>query len=439
MKKNKTFVTTVIISSIVGFIVLLIAMLVGIKYFVTETVPKEPQKSIANEVEDNNFYISITGVIRNLEEQSINILDIEKREIKTYQVQTTTRVQDSTEKTMPYSALKVGDIVELIYQSQKDNLVCVRISPNAFTKTDMKNLGIDRSNRTLKIGSVLYHYTGHTNIVDEEDNMINMHEVNDYDILELKGIDDQIFSVKVLAREGYIHIGKLPIYDGYLEIDRNRQIPLSEDMGTLPLVAGEHKVVLQLKGYEPLSRAITIESGKTLELDHEEFKRLQTALTIQVLNTDQDYKVKIKDKVYKKGEVITLPTDTYTVEITASGFKPYVQTLNLQEGNALMKVNLVSEEVKEEESSSDTESKKEEQDNNQANQVDYKVNISSDPKDAEIYINGEYKGITPFKGILEVGEYSIVLKKKGYKDYETNILIDQSDDQNSYLYTLIPN
>ena len=195
----------------------------------------------------------------------------------------------------------------------------------------------------------------------------------------------------------------------------------------------------KLKGYEPITRTITIESGKTLELDHEEFKRLQTTLNIQVLNTDQDYKVKIKDKVYKKGEVITLPTDTYTVEITASGFKPYVQTLNLQEGNVVMKANLVSEVSEEEESSSEPESKKEEQDNNQANQVDYKVSISSDPKDAEVYINGAYKGITPFKGTLEVGEYSIILKKEGYKNYETNILIDQSDDQNSYLYTLIPN
>ena len=102
-----------------------------------------------------------------------------------------------------------------------------------------------------------------------------------------------------------------------------------------------------------------------------------------MLNTDQDLtKVKIKDKVYKKGEVITLLSRDSNREITASGFKPYVQTLNLQILYVVMKANLVSEVSEEEESSSEPESKKEEQDNNQANQVDYKVSISSDPKDA---------------------------------------------------------
>jgi len=42
--------------------------------------------------------------------------------------------------------------------------------------------------------------------------------------------------------------------------------------------------------------------------------------------------------------------------------------------------------------------------------------IESDPNDANVFINGEYKGITPIKLELKSGTYTIKIKKEGYND-----------------------
>ena len=429
-----------IVTSVIGFTALLAILFIGIKYFVKETVVPTPQLSNSQTEVDNTFYITTTGVIKELTGESVTYLDIDKKEIINYKVKPTTKIQDAHENMMSHEEIQIGDIVEIVYQPQKENLVCIRLAKEAFTKSNMKNLEIDRSNRTITIGNKVYYYTGQTNIMDSMNNPINIHQISNYDVLELKGINDDIYSIQVMEKESYLQLGQLPIYEGVLEIDRNRQIPLVESMPVIPIAPGEHKVVLQLKGYEPIVTTLTIESGKTLEYNPGDFKRLEAILVIQITNTDSDYKVKVGDKVYNKGDNIQVPTGVYTVEITAVGFKPYKQEFNLEEGTMVLQVPLVSlsEDGASEENNTSTNTNTDETTNSN-NKVDYTINISSEPTGASIYIDGDYKGATPFKSTLPVGEHVIILKKEGYRDYETNILIDHSDDQNSYLYTLIPN
>ncbi|MEG0318308.1 MAG: PEGA domain-containing protein [Niameybacter sp.] len=283
MKRNKIFVKSMIISSIIGFTAILAMMFVGIKYFVKETVTITPAVTTPKpQTEDNEFYMTSTGVVRAIKEGQIDILDLEKKEVITYEVKAITKIQDTKENEMPYSQLKVGSIVEVVYQPVKDNLVCIRLAKESFTKVDMKGLGIDRSNRTITIGSQVYYYTGHTHIMDEEGNLINMHEVGDYDTLTLTGIEDKVYAIQVEARAGYVYLGELPAYEGYLEIGGNRQIPLSKEMKTVPLTAQQHQITLHLEGYEPITTTATIKSGETLDLNFEDFESVQTNLVGQL-------------------------------------------------------------------------------------------------------------------------------------------------------------
>ena len=443
MKSNKTFVKAMIVTAVIGFTALLAILFIGIKYFVKETAVLNPQTSHSQIEIDNIFYITTMGVIKELTEESVTYLDIDKREIINYKVKPTTKIQDAHENMMSYEEIEPGDVVEIVYQPQKENLVCIRLAKEAFTKSNMTNLGIDRSNRTITIGNKVYYYNGQTNIMDNMKNPINMHQISDYDVLELKGIKNDIYSIQVIEKESYLQLGQLPIYEGVLEIDRTRQIPLTENIPVIPMTPGEHKVTLQLKGYKPIVTTLTMESGKTLEYNPGDFVRLETILVVEVTNTDTDYKVKVGDKLYNKGENIQVPTGVYTVEVSAGGFKSYKQELNLVEGTMVLQVPLISlsenEETETNTDSTNASNNATNETNNTDDKIDFKINISSEPIGASIYIDGEYKGATPFQSTLPVGEHTIILKKEGYRDYETNILIDHSDDQNSYLYTLIPN
>lgn len=435
MKGNKTFVTSMIITSVIALTALLIVMFIGIKYFVKETSAPEQEQLINANQTDQEFYITSMGTVREINEEQIIFLNLQKKEVITHKIKPTTKILDAYENTIPLESIKKGDLVDIVYQPEKDNLVCIRFTANSFAKQDMKNLKIDRSNRTISIGNKSYYYTGNTMVLDEEGNLIDMHKVNDYDVLELIGMGENIYTVKVLEREGYLHIGQLPAYEGVLEIDLNRQIPLKEDMKAIAITPGEHKVTLSVAGYEPVVTRLVIEPGKTTEYTLESIERSQTELVIQV-NNAQDYKVKVEDVLYAKDERIKVPTGKYTIEVIAEGYKKWQQEVNLQDPVMLLQVTLAS--IEEETNGEEAQVEKVPSSNNNSSGLDYSINISSEPSDAKVYINGEHKGSSPYKTKLPVGEHTITLKKEGYKDYETNILIDHSDDQNSYLYTLIP-
>lgn len=73
----------------------------------------------------------------------------------------------------------------------------------------------------------------------------------------------------------------------------------------------------------------------------------------------------------------------------------------------------------------------------QEQQVRSKINIYSNPSGAEVYVNDKYEGNTPLTLSLLPGNYRITLKKEGYEDYYTNIVVQEGRDRD-YTFNLKP-
>ncbi|MFN3699613.1 MAG: PEGA domain-containing protein, partial [Dictyoglomus sp.] len=73
----------------------------------------------------------------------------------------------------------------------------------------------------------------------------------------------------------------------------------------------------------------------------------------------------------------------------------------------------------------------------QEQQVRSKIDIYSNPSEAQVYINDKYEGITPLSVMLLPGNYRVTLKKEGYEDYNTNIVVQEGRDR-SYTFNLKP-
>jgi pSer/pThr/pTyr-binding forkhead associated (FHA) protein len=54
--------------------------------------------------------------------------------------------------------------------------------------------------------------------------------------------------------------------------------------------------------------------------------------------------------------------------------------------------------------------------------------VESEPKEAKVYINDAYKGLTPLKTYLNIGEYKLKLVKENYKEKEQNIKIEENKE-----------
>ncbi|MBU3811013.1 MAG: hypothetical protein H9893_05100 [Candidatus Niameybacter stercoravium] len=202
MRGDKRFIIAVIIISSIGLTGLLMLMFKGIEYFLdTSTPPIEgKQITIDEENEEEEFYITSIGVVREINEEEIHFLDIGRKKVRAHKIKPTTKIIDKEENAISVSEIEIGEIVDIIYQPEKESLICIKPTAKAFKKTNMTNLQIDRSNRKIEAQGQVYHYTGHTLIFNEQGELTNMHNVKDQDILELVGLEDNLYIIRVLER-----------------------------------------------------------------------------------------------------------------------------------------------------------------------------------------------------------------------------------------------
>lgn len=66
-----------------------------------------------------------------------------------------------------------------------------------------------------------------------------------------------------------------------------------------------------------------------------------------------------------------------------------------------------------------------------------RVKINSNPSNAQVYINNNYRGNTALSLILPEGSYRVLVKMEGYKDYETTIIVEGNREK-EYNFTLSP-
>lgn len=200
MRGDKRFIIAVIIISCIGLTGLLMLMFKGIEYFLATAIPAIEEEHITIEEEDEESYITSIGVVREINEEEIHFLDIGRKKIRAHKIKPTTKITDKEENVISVSEIEVGEIVDIIYQPEKESLIGIKPTSKAFKKTNRTNLKIDHSNRKIEFEGRIYHYTGHTLIFNEQGALTNMHNVKDQDVLELVGLEDNLYTIRVLKQ-----------------------------------------------------------------------------------------------------------------------------------------------------------------------------------------------------------------------------------------------
>lgn len=200
MRGDKRFIIAVIIISCIGLTGLLMLMFKGIEYFLATAIPAIEEEHITREEEDEESYITSIGVVREINEEEIHFLDIGRKKIRAHKIKPTTKITDKEENVISASEIEVGEIVDIIYQPEKESLIGIKPTAKAFKKTSRTNLQIDHSNRKIELEGRIYHYTGHTLIFNEQGELTNMHNVKDQDVLELVGLEDNLYTIRVLKQ-----------------------------------------------------------------------------------------------------------------------------------------------------------------------------------------------------------------------------------------------
>lgn len=434
-KNNKQFVRNVIITAVVGLITLMVVLFVVLQSYLssvdkhTQLAQQEEQETINTNVELSE---SILILVHNITSSSVTGYDIKNKQSVTKQITNTTRVSDAYGNVIPLTQLRIGDIIELDYQKDKEELTSISRTSNAQSWKKISGVTIDKEEKHINVGGTNYSYNNNTLIINSDGTKAEPNNIGPYDIVSIQVYQDTIWSVVVDEASASINIVDLPTSTGTIEIDYSRLINFADITEPIRVIAGKHKIVIKMPTYEVITEDIYIKPGETYELSLKDAQRAYTTVKVNMTPLPSEYTLSIGNNTYKPGDEIKLIQGRYYVEVIAEGYEKWQKNINLSTDIHNLKVKLTPIP---EESEEPTEPAGE---NTEDSALADKrtITLNTDPAGASVYVDGALQGQTPYTATLTNGNHTILFQKEGYEIYSTSILIDSSNDQTSFLYAL---
>ncbi len=408
-----------------------------------------------------SFDSADTAVVLSIDEtnKAVTLINMETGKQYTLYYDGTTYVKDKHDGPMTISQMKAGDVVDVTFLKGKKRLASIKRSPEAWVYDDVYNYDLAGANRTASIGSQTYSMPEGV-VVLSEGRRVDSAEVVSQDVVTISGINHEIYSVSVDKGHGYLRLkNDQPLLGGWIEVGNSVIRQITEDM-LLVVPEGTYQVALSNKNVSCI-KEVTVERDKEVVLDVSDLEIAEDAVgKILFTVTPENATVSVDNKPVDISKVVELPYGIHRVEASASGYDTL--TKHIQVGSEYATIAFTLEEARKESSERDTVSvnsvPKEEKEpfeyedtykpvdsisaNSGSKSVsenalgtsnNNKVYIDS-PKGVEVYLDGNYKGLSPVKFDKVAGRHEITLRRDGYesKTYSIYLENDKKDETFSF-------
>ncbi len=451
MRRNKEFVRNIIIASVIGLITLMIVLFIVLQSYLGKQDNQNTYTKIQEEKEEEpEIDLSETLIVR-VEQISINHIigyDIYNKETISKPLNDRVTISDAYGNACPISQIKEGDIVDIDYQQEKDKIVSISKSPKAQVWNKISGVTVDRALRQISISGTSYNYSEETIVTDVKGVPKNIEAITPFDIISVQALDQDVWSVTIEDVAASLNLLDLPTNNGQIEIDNSRLLMFKDVKEPIMMIPGKHKIVIKMKGYMTITMPeFEVSSGEIYNMSLKDAEIAYTNIVINVAPRISNYTVNIGGTIYKPGDEIKLAQGEYTIEVSAEGYESQskkvdlLQDVNLETKTVAINFSLVPLPEESEEPSETPEPESNGAISIETNKYSANgrtITVNSEPEGANVYVDGELKGVTPYMLTLDNGTYDIKLEKVGYDTYKTNIILDGSNDQSVFLYSLVP-
>ncbi len=326
-----------------------------------------------------------------------------------------TSIQNKYGKEILIDKLYYGEIVEIEYKKGTQKLTQIRVSDQVWEYTQVSNFNIDSEVKSLKTGSQNYSYDENT-IVFSNNLEISIEEINEKDVLTLKGYGTKILSILVTSGHGYVVIENAgDLVGGLIDIGSEIVTEIEENM---VLVAPEGSYVLTVTkngrgGSQEIvilrDTEIIVDIGKLqtpLEMGSVKFNIYPASANLYIDGQNTDYL-----------SAISLSYGTHIFKITAAGYTTIYGQIKVNKSYTTKDFTLNTVETTETtETTSQT-------------STEGQQTIINTPEGASVYYDNIYMGEVPLSFDTDTGSHIIVLRKTGYesKSYTIYIADDGKD------------
>ncbi|MBQ2376397.1 MAG: PEGA domain-containing protein [Bacteroidales bacterium] len=218
--------------------------------------------------------------------------------------------------------------------------------------------------------------------------------------VKLKAEEKTTLEVDLKPAFGYLKVNTTPENGAKISINGEFQ------EGSTPLTSKKLKSgVYSVQALKPMYKSAPVEvhvqDGKTTEVN---INLIPTFAQAEITCQDQDAEIYIDGEKKANGSFKgQLDEGTHQLEVRKQSHRTLKKTINVLSGQTLRE-NIEKLQA-----------------------INGKLNLDSNPFEAEIYIDAKHYGQTPMQiPNLLIGEHNLQLKKEGFKDFSTKIKIEEN-------------
>lgn len=409
--------------------ILTMAVAVGYSMFPRESHPPAAEVTPSPSPERVDTGFVVTGpesfdsadtailVDRNEKEDTLTFLNLELGRRYTLSMDGTTKMYDKYGQSMSIEQFEKGDIVDITFLKSKKHLTAMQLSVSAWSYSDVANYELNMIRKELSIGADVYKLTDNTLFLSEN-RSIEMMDLNTSDILSFQGIDSQVLTVRVDKGHGYLRlVNDENFVGGWIEIGQTQIQRITEDM-LLTVPEGSYQVNISNKGGGGIKSVVINRNEETcLDIGDLEIPEPQTGVILFSLSPSNT-ELYIDGTRTDTSEPVSLEYGIHQLIAKAEGYHSITQYIRVAQESGAFDITLDAVDGDAEESSSVSSSSP-----TQTATSYYKVYIDA-PENVEVYLDGNYIGISPCNFRKTSGSHTITLRRTGYVTRSYTVEID---------------
>lgn len=365
-------------------------------------------------------------VERDQDENTVTFLNLELERRYTLSFDGTTRIYDKYGDSLTLEQIKTGDIVDITFLKSKKHLTTMQLSPQAWTYENVERYEINHMRSDVTIGSQTYKLTGSTQYLSGGRN-IEIMDLNQSDVLTFMGIGSQVLTVRVEKGHGYLRLQNDENFvGGWIEVGQTLIQRITEDM-LLLVPEGSYEVSITNRGGGGVKSVIINRNEETiLDIGDLEIPEPQYGMVLFSLNPSSA-ELYIDGSPVDPSGPVDLEYGLHQMIARATGYQSITQYIRVAQESVGINVELEANEPETEPEQTPKPA------DDQTTTDYYKVYIDA-PEGVEVYLDGNYKGISPCSFAKAAGTHVVTLRKTGYTTRSYTITVDSEKKDISYSF-----
>ncbi len=360
---------------------------------------------------------------------TLTFLNLELGRRYTLSVDGTTRFADKYGDGLTLAQLELGDIVDITFLKTQKHLTTLQLSSQSWTYTQVERYEINTLRGWVSIGAEVYRLTSNTQYLSEGRHIEEM-DLNPSDILTFQGIGKQVLSIKVDKGHGYLRLeNDANFVGGWIEIGQTLIQRISEDM-LLLVPEGSYQVNISHRGGGGTKEVVIHRNEEvTLDIGDLEVPAPQYGMVLFSMDPAKAELYIDGTRVDTSGPV-SLEYGLHQMIARAEGYQSVTQYIRVGQESAGINVVLDANRT-EDVGTTGTDSSS--TDATDTTSGYYKIYVDA-PEGVEVYLDGNYMGVTPCNFKKTAGTHVITLRKTGYTTRSYTVQVDEEAKDISYSF-----